>query len=98
MRTKKHLRGAIASGALVGNVHGRSARGWQPAVTLWGVGVAIAVMVMPAQAQTPQAVAFDIPAQPLAGALRLFSQQAKQQVLFDQATVTGARHRPCTDP
>lgn len=89
MRAKKQLRGAIASGALAGNVHGRGARGWQPAATAWWVGMAIAAMAAPAQAQTPQAVAFDIPAQPLAGALRLFSQQAKQQVLFDQATVAG---------
>ena len=89
MRAKKHLRGAIAGGALAGNVHGRSASGWQPAAAAWWVGMAIAAMAAPAQAQAPQTVAFAIPSQPLAGALRLFSQQAKQQVLFDQATVAG---------
>lgn len=87
MRAKQHLRGAIVSGALVGNVHGRSARGWKPAATAWWVAGAIAAMAVPAQAQ--QAVAFDISAQPLAGALRLFSQQARQQVLFDQTIVAG---------
>ncbi len=87
MRAKQHLRGAIASGALAGNVHGRGARGFKPAAAAWWVAAAIAAMAVPAQAQ--QAVAFDIPAQPLAGALRLFSQQARQQVLFDQATVVG---------
>ncbi|MEG2004771.1 MAG: TonB-dependent siderophore receptor [Bilophila sp.] len=87
MRAKQHLRGAIASGALAGNVHGRGARGWKPAATVWWVAGAIAAMAVPAQAQ--QAVAFDISAQPLASALRLFSQQAKQQVLFNQAIVAG---------
>ncbi|MEN2387608.1 MULTISPECIES: TonB-dependent siderophore receptor [Comamonas] len=87
MRAKQHLRGAIVSGALVGNVHGRSARGWKPAAAAWWVAGAIAAMAVPAQAQ--QAVAFDISAQPLAGALRLFSQQARQQVLFDQTIVAG---------
>ncbi len=89
MRAKQHLRGAIASGALARNVHGRSARGWQAAAAAWWVGVALAAMTAPAQAQAPQAIAFDIPAQPLVSALRLFSQQAKQQVLFDQAAVAG---------
>ncbi|THU05522.1 TonB-dependent siderophore receptor [Lampropedia puyangensis] len=58
-----------------------------PTAAAWWVAVAVATMAAPTHAQ--QAVAFDIPAQPLAGALRLFSQQARQQVLFDQATVAG---------
>lgn len=86
MRAKQHLRGAIASGALAGQVQGSAWR-WQPAAAAWWVAVAVAAMAAPAQAQ--EAIAFDIPAQPLAGALRVFSQQAKQQVLFDQATVAG---------
>ncbi|MBS7781112.1 TonB-dependent receptor [Acidovorax sp. CCYZU-2555] len=79
MKTRQ-LRGAFAGAALQRNI-----RAWQPAAT--AVAAALAMMASPAQAQ--QALAFDIPAQSLAGALRAFSQQAKHQVLFDQQVVAG---------
>ena len=81
MKTRQ-LRGAFAGAALQRNI-----RAWQPAGTALVVAAALALMAAPAQAQ--QALAFDIPAQSLAGALRAFSQQAKHQVLFDQQVVAG---------
>lgn len=81
MKTRQ-LRGAFAGAALQRNI-----RAWQPAGTAFVVAAAVALMAAPAQAQ--QALAFDIPAQSLAGALRAFSQQAKHQVLFDQQVVAG---------
>ena len=69
MKTRQ-LRGAFAGAALQRNI-----RAWQPAGTALVVAAALAQMAAPAQAQ--QALAFDIPAQSLAGALRAFSQQAR---------------------
>lgn len=94
MRARQLLRGAIASGALTGKVYVRKAQGWKPATAGYFVAAAIAAMAAPAHAQAPKTVAFDIPAQPLAGALRLFSQQAQHQVLFDQSTVVGRSAPP----
>lgn len=39
--------------------------------------------------QIQQSIAFNIPAQPLANALNIFSLQSRHQVLFDQAVVAG---------
>jgi len=49
----------------------------------------LAALAMPVAAYAQQAVQFDIAAQPLASALRAFSQQSRHQVLFDQQTVAG---------
>jgi len=58
-----------------------------PSATTWRLaGASITLAASAAQAQT---LAFDIPAQPLAAALGAFSQQARQQLLFEEAEVAG---------
>lgn len=69
-----HLRGCAAA--------------FRPATVSLMVASALAVMAAPAIAQEAR-IEFDIPAQALDGSLRAFSQQAKAQVLFDEATVAG---------
>ncbi|ENO86025.1 secretin and TonB N-terminal domain-containing protein [Thauera linaloolentis] len=71
-----HLRGCAAA--------------FRPATVSLMVASALAVMAAPASAQEAR-IEFDIPAQALDGSLRAFSQQAKTQVLFDEATVAGLR-------
>ncbi|WP_268638661.1 STN domain-containing protein, partial [Escherichia coli] len=44
-----------------------------------------------AQAQPAARVQFNIPAQPLDAALRRFSEQSRQQVLFSESAVAGRR-------
>ncbi|MDQ1155152.1 TonB-dependent receptor [Brevundimonas sp. SORGH_AS_0993] len=53
-------------------------------------GLASTLIVTPAVAERAQA-AFDIPAQPLAGALTQFARQAGREVLFDPALVADKR-------
>jgi outer membrane receptor for ferric coprogen and ferric-rhodotorulic acid len=54
------------------------------------VAGAVAAMALPAASHAQEArVPFDIAAQPLATALGVFGQQARQQVLFDEADLAG---------
>ncbi|MBW7903215.1 MAG: TonB-dependent siderophore receptor [Rhodocyclaceae bacterium] len=63
---------------------------FQPTAVSLMVASALVVMAAPAGAQEAR-VEFSIPAQPLDSALRIFTQQSKTQVLFDEATVAGLR-------
>ena len=77
------LKSALAGGALTVGMQAR-------ALPMLVAG-ALAVLAAPAaQAQQPaEPVQFSIPAQPLDRALRLFSEQSRHQVLFDEAVVAG---------
>jgi len=92
MQARK-LKRAIAGGAMARSIRARGATPWPSAgVAMWVAGALVAMAVPAAQAQAVQAaqvVNFNIPAQAMAGALRLFSQQANYQVLFDQKIVAG---------
>jgi iron complex outermembrane receptor protein len=57
-------------------------------------GSATRVEDMPALAQSPQPVAFDIPAQPLASALTAFGRQSGYQISVDQATLANLSSSP----
>ncbi|WP_168734206.1 TonB-dependent receptor [Pseudothauera nasutitermitis] len=68
----------------------RCAAAFRPATVPLMVASALAVMAAPAGAQEAR-IEFSIPAQALDSSLRVFSQQAKAQVLFDETTVAGLR-------
>lgn len=85
MRTNK-LRGRL----LTAHFRGCAAVFQPTAASLMVASALLVVMAVPAGAQEAR-IEFSIPAQALDGALRLFSQQAKVQVLFDEATVAGLR-------
>ena len=57
-------------------------------VLVAGALTALATPAAQAQQQAAQ-MDFSIPAQPLDRALRLFSEQSRHQVLFDEAAVSG---------
>jgi iron complex outermembrane receptor protein/outer membrane receptor for ferric coprogen and ferric-rhodotorulic acid len=80
------LKGALVGGALTTGMQLRA----MPAM----VAGALAALAWPAAVHAqPQAsqVDFSIPAQPLEHALRMFSEQSRHQVLFDEAVVAGKR-------
>ncbi|MFD4837388.1 TonB-dependent siderophore receptor [Achromobacter sp. NPDC058515] len=82
------LKDALAGGALTAGMQLKAA----PVL----VACALAALAQPAAAQTQQQAAvvdFSIPAQALDRALKLFSEQSKHQVLFDEAVVAG-KHSP----
>jgi hypothetical protein len=91
---------SAAKGAVISGGEGRQGgRPWKRAKMPSLVAAALVALVQPAvQAQQPppgqaqqhqEEVAFSIAAQPLAGALRQFTQQAQHQVLFDPQIVAG---------
>ena len=90
-----HKQDRSAAGAGAGGME-REGRPWRQARLPALVAAAMVALSAPvARAQQPQAAqqaqeqAFSIAAQPMAGALRQFSQQAQQQVLFDPQIVAG---------
>ena len=98
MQAKRKLRGALAGGAFAANVRQRD-RDWRtpaealPRASLLAI-CAVAAFAVPAVSHAQEAqVQFDIAAGPLAPALGVFGQQAKQQVLFDEADVAGRNAR-----
>jgi len=74
----------VAGGALaVGLRSGEGAVGWPAPVWRAGAITVLAAGALAAQAQDAR-LRFDIPAQPLASALRAFASQGGQQLLFDE--------------
>ncbi|KAF1042127.1 MAG: Ferripyoverdine receptor [Xylophilus sp.] len=99
MRATRKLRGALAGGVFAANVRRRGRHERVPAVAL-PMPSLLAICAVAALAATPAAshaqeaqVPFDIAAQPLASALGVFGQQARQQVLFDEADMAGRNAR-----
>lgn len=94
MQKKARLRGALARGAFVAGVR-RDMGGMslQPCAAAALMACAVAAMVAPqaARAQPSEQAEFNIPAQPLDSALRVFSEQSKHQVLFEEEAVAGKR-------
>lgn len=95
MRKQARLRGALARGAFVAGVRHEIGVGLhlQPCATAVLVACAVAAMAAPqaAWAQPSEQAEFNIPAQPLDSALRVFSEQSKHQVLFEEEAVAGKR-------
>lgn len=92
------LRSAFAGGALAARMCQNRVAGYtgRADAMAWLVSGALAFMATPLVAQAqPQAAAveFNIAAQPLDAALRLFSDQSKHQVLFEEEAVAGKRVR-----
>lgn len=77
------LRSALAGSALMARMQLKAV----PALVAW----ALAALAAPVAQAQPQAapMQFSIAAQPLDRALRLFSEQSRHQVLFDEAAVAG---------
>lgn len=76
------------------SVRARARSGWTLAVALSAFPVFVASQATPAQAKMTHAgqkVAFDIPAQPLASALRTLARQGNVQILFVPRDVEGMR-------
>jgi hypothetical protein len=95
MQKKAKLRSALARGAFVAGVRRDMAGGMslQPCAAAALMACAVAAMVAPqaAWAQPSVQAEFNIPAQPLDSALRVFSEQSKHQVLFEEEAVAGKR-------
>ncbi|MFT4055808.1 MAG: TonB-dependent receptor, partial [Novosphingobium sp.] len=71
--------------------------GLRPALLAAALGTSMIALAAPAQAQEASQSAgtrFDIPAQPLAGAINMFGRQSGLQVTADAALVNGVRSQP----
>jgi len=78
------------SGAMTAMQLGRARHSLRP-VALAAMASSCMVIAVPAAMAQQSQVRFDIPAQPLDGALRAFALQSGQQVLFDESVVAGHR-------
>ncbi|EJO32124.1 TonB-dependent siderophore receptor [Achromobacter marplatensis] len=83
------LKGAIAGGAMAAGVRGKRLPQPMPISVLAACVVAATAAPEASRAQAVQQQEYSIEAQPLDRALRLFSEQSRHQVLFDEAVVTG---------
>lgn len=83
--------GNIGGALLAANMRLGMARGFQPSLISLLVASALIAIAAPVTYAQEVQIPFSIPAQPLDNALRAFSLQSKQQVLFDDATVAGQK-------